>query len=1035
MLISDYAIRKPIVTTVVMIALVTFGIAALLRLPTDEFPEIAPPIVSIAVPYPGAAPGVVEREVVDRIEEAVQAIAGVDRVRSTSLDGYAVLVVEFAFEKDPVQATQDVRDRISAIRAELPPEMEEPILTRFDPQDLPIVSLALSSDTLSQAALTQLADPTIRRRLTTIPGVADVTVIGGAERELTVELRPGALEAAGVGIADVVRVLGAENLAAPVGRLLRGPTERTLRLAGRPADPAEFEQLVVARANGRVVRLGEVADVRVGTEEPRSAAFYGGQPAVGIDIKKALGYSTTEVADAIRARVRELLDELPAGTRLDIVRDAGVRVGRSVADVQRTLLEGAALTVLVVFVFLRSWRSTVITGLALPVSVLASFIAVWLVGFTLNTMSLLGLSLSIGILIDDAIVVRENIVRHMEGGRDHAVAAREGTSEIGLAVTATTLAIVVVFVPIAFMGGIAQQWFAPFALTIACAVLVSLFVAFSLDPMLSAVWEDPEALGHRTWLSRKLEVVDRGLAWTTARYRRVISWTLRHRAITLLLALATFVGALALPATGVIGSAFFPDTDRSEIELAIETPVGSSLAFTSSKVQEIARITRRHPEVAYTYATIGGQTGEVDEAAIYLRLVPKADREVSQQEVTRRLRQELAAVSGVTAYVPSGFGGQKQIQLQLTGPDLDELDRIATEVARRIRDLPGVTDVGLSSKGRRPELAIVPDRAAAGVIGVSVADLAQALRAGFAGVDVGDWIDPAGRARDVMVRLEPAARERPEDLASLPVRTADGAAVPLAQVARLEEGLAPAQIEHLDGERVVTVGANTEGRPLSAVGAEIEAALGDLALPPGYGRLVGGEAEDQAEVFGRILGALAVAVLLMYLVLVLQFGSFVDPLPIMASLPLSLIGVMLAMLVTGSTLNLMSMIGVILLMGLVAKNAILLIDFAKRAVRAGRSRPDALVEAGAVRFRPIVMTSVAIIAGMLPVALGHGEGGDFRAPLGRAVIGGVITSTVLTLLAIPTFYDLTASVRDRLLARLRRQRLRLRLGTRDLGEG
>jgi hydrophobic/amphiphilic exporter-1 (mainly G- bacteria), HAE1 family len=1035
MLISDYAIRKPIVTTVVMIALVTFGIAALLRLPTDEFPEIAPPIVSIAVPYPGAAPGVVEREVVDRIEEAVQAIAGVDRVRSTSLDGYAVLVVEFAFEKDPVQATQDVRDRISAIRAELPPEMEEPILTRFDPQDLPIVSLALSSDTLSQAALTQLADPTIRRRLTTIPGVADVTVIGGAERELTVELRPGALEAAGVGIADVVRVLGAENLAAPVGRLRRGPTERTLRLAGRPADPAEFEQLVVARANGRVVRLGEVADVRVGTEEPRSAAFYGGQPAVGIDIKKALGYSTTEVADAIRARVRELLDELPAGTRLDIVRDAGVRVGRSVADVQRTLLEGAALTVLVVFVFLRSWRSTVITGLALPVSVLASFIAVWLVGFTLNTMSLLGLSLSIGILIDDAIVVRENIVRHMEGGRDHAVAAREGTSEIGLAVTATTLAIVVVFVPIAFMGGIAQQWFAPFALTIACAVLVSLFVAFSLDPMLSAVWEDPEALGHRTWLSRKLEVVDRGLAWTTARYRRVISWTLRHRAITLLLALATFVGALALPATGVIGSAFFPDTDRSEIELAIETPVGSSLAFTSSKVQEIARITRRHPEVAYTYATIGGQTGEVDEAAIYLRLVPKADREVSQQEVTRRLRQELAAVSGVTAYVPSGFGGQKQIQLQLTGPDLDELDRIATEVARRIRDLPGVTDVGLSSKGRRPELAIVPDRAAAGVIGVSVADLAQALRAGFAGVDVGDWIDPAGRARDVMVRLEPAARERPEDLASLPVRTADGAAVPLAQVARLEEGLAPAQIEHLDGERVVTVGANTEGRPLSAVGAEIEAALGDLALPPGYGRLVGGEAEDQAEVFGRILGALAVAVLLMYLVLVLQFGSFVDPLPIMASLPLSLIGVMLAMLVTGSTLNLMSMIGVILLMGLVAKNAILLIDFAKRAVRAGRSRPDALVEAGAVRFRPIVMTSVAIIAGMLPVALGHGEGGDFRAPLGRAVIGGVITSTVLTLLAIPTFYDLTASVRDRLLARLRRRRLRLRLGTRDLGEG
>jgi HAE1 family hydrophobic/amphiphilic exporter-1 len=1031
MLISDFAIRKPIVTTVVMIALVAFGIAALLRLDTDEFPEVTPPIVSIAVPYPGAAPGVVEREVVDPIEEAVQSISGVARLRSTSLDGYAVLVVEFDFEKDPVQATQDVRDQLSAIRAELPPEMEEPILTRFDPQDLPIVSLALSSEELSQAALTQLADPAIRRRLAALPGVADVTVVGGAERELTVELRPGALAAAGVGIADVVRVLGAENLAAPVGQLRRGPTERTLRLAGRPEDPAGFEQLVVARANGRVVRLGEVAEVRIGTEEPRSAAFYEGRPAVGIDIKKALGYSTTEVAGAIRARVRELAGELPAGTRLDIVRDAGVRVGQSVTDVQRTLLEGAALTVLVVFVFLRSWRSTIITGLALPVSVISSFIAVWLFGFTHNTMSLLGLSLSIGILIDDAIVVRENIVRHMEGGRDHVVAAREGTSEIGLAVTATTLSIVVVFVPIAFMGGIAQQWFAPFALTIACAVLVSLFVSFSLDPMLSAVWEDPEALGRRTWLSRKLEVFDRGLEWTIARYRRVISWTLRHRAITLLIALATFLGALALPATGVVGSAFFPVTDRSEIELAVETPAGSSLAYTSRKVQEIARLARRHAEVAYTYTTIGGQTGAVDEAALYLRLTPKADRDASQQEVEQRLRRELAAVSGVTAYVPSGFGGEKQIQLQLTGPDLDELDRIAAEVARRIRGLAGVVDVGLSSKGRRPELAIVPDRDAAGVIGVSVAELAQALRAGFAGVDVGDWIDPAGETRDVTVRLDPEARERPEDLASLPVRTADGTAVPLAQVARLEEGLAPAQIEHLDGERVVTVGANTEGRPLSAVNAEIEAALGDLALPPGYRRLTGGETEDQAEVFGRILTALAVAVLLMYLVLVIQFGSFIDPLPIMASLPLSLIGVMLAMLVTGSTLNLMSMIGVILLMGLVAKNAILLVDFAKRATTAGRSREEALVEAGAVRFRPIVMTSLAVIAGMLPVALGHGEGGDFRAPLGRAVIGGVITSTVLTLLAIPTFYDLIANGRDRLLARLRRRRLR----TRDLGEG
>ena len=447
MVISDFAIRKPVVTTVVMIALVVFGIAALLQLKTDEFPEVTPPVVSVAIPYPGAPPAVVEREVVDPIEEGVQAISGVKKLRSTSLDGYAVLVIEFEFTKDPQQATQDVRDKISALRDTLPVEMKEPILTRFDPADLPIVSLTLSSDRPDPAALTQLADPGIKRKLTALSGVADVTIVGGVARELSIDVRPDALAASGVGIADIVRALESENLAAPVGRLTAGSTERTIRLSGRPRDPRELAQLVVSRAGDRVVRLGDIAEVRDGSAEPRGAAFYQDRSAVGIDIKKALGYSTTDVADRIRAQVAQLSRELPAGTRLDIVRDAGTRVENSVTDVEHTLLEGAALTVLVVFVFLRSWRSTVITGLALPVSVIASFVAVRLWGFTLNTMSLLGLSLAIGILVDDAIVVRENIVRHMESGRDHLRAAREGTSEIGLAVTATTLSIVVVFVP------------------------------------------------------------------------------------------------------------------------------------------------------------------------------------------------------------------------------------------------------------------------------------------------------------------------------------------------------------------------------------------------------------------------------------------------------------------------------------------------------------------------------------------------------------------------------------------------------------
>ena len=1021
MLISDFAIKKPIVTTVMMLVIVVFGMAALTQLETDEFPEVAPPVVSITVPYPGAAPGVVEREVVDPIEEAVQGISGVDKMHSTALDGFAIIIVEFDFEIEPVVATQEVRDAISEIRGDLPTEMEEPVLTRFDPQELPIVSLTLSSTELDPGALTRLADPTIERALTSLSGVADVTIVGGLERELTVEVRPEALAAAGLTVADITRVLAAENLEAPVGRLEQGPTERALRLRGRVQTPEEFAEIIVSRTDARLVRLGEVAEVRDGTEEARSAAFFNDRTAVGIDVKKSRGYSTTDVAERIRARVTELQRELPAGTRLDIVRDAGTRVAESVSDVQRTLLEGAALTVLVVFVFLRSWRSTVITGLALPVSVIAAFVPVWLWGFTLNTMSLLGLSLSIGILVDDAIVVRENIVRHLEAGRDHERAAREGTSEIGLAVTATTLSIVVVFLPIAFMGGIAEQWFAPFALTLACAVLVSLFVSFSLDPMLSAVWEDPEVMGKRSWLSRKLEVFDRAIDRVTLRYRTVISWSLRHRLVTVGIAIASFVAALALPAVGLVGTSFFPETDESEFQLNIETPPGSSLAYTRGKVLQIAALARAHPEVEYTYATVGGVTGEVDEGTVFVRLSPKAARSRSQQEVMRALRAEVARIAGVNTWVPQGFGGERQLQLQYVGPDAKVLNEIASETARRIREIPGVVDVGLSSKGQRPELAIQPDRALAGAVGVSVADLAASLRPAFASVDIGDWVDPTGQTRDVVVRVAPSARELPRDVATLPIRTVTGASVELTQIAQLVDGLAPALIEHLDGRRVVTVAANVEGIALSAANAAIDESLRDVRLPPGYERIVGGQTEDQTEVFGRMFVALGIAVVLMYFVLVLQFGSFIDPIPIMASLPLSLIGVMLALLATGSTLNLMSLIGMILLMGLVAKNAILLIDFAKRATRGERTREEALVEAGAVRFRPIVMTSVAVIAGMIPVAIGGGEGADFRAPLGRAVIGGVVASTILTLLVIPTFYDIVANLRDRAIRRLRRR--------------
>jgi hydrophobic/amphiphilic exporter-1 (mainly G- bacteria), HAE1 family len=1023
MFISDTAIKRPVLTIVAMLLFVVFGLVALVQLDTDEYPEIDAPVVVIAIPYPGASPDVVEREVIDPIEEVISGISGVDKMTSNSLDSFANIIVEFDFSKDPRLASQEVRDKISEIRNELPTEMEEPILTQFDPADRPIMSLTLSSPGLNGAELTRIADPDITRRLRAISGVASVDLVGAIERELVVEIRPRDLQATGVSVAQVVQALQSQNLASPVGRLAGQLDERTIRLKGRLDSPADFKQLVVSQQKGRVIHLGDLADVRDSTEEPRSFAAYNDEAAVGIDILKSTGFSTTAVAEQIRTRVTDIQRTLPAGVTLRVVTDAGVRVEDSVEGVQQALIEGAALTVAVVFLFLNSWRSTVITGLALPVSVLASFVAVWAYGFTLNTMSLLGLSLSIGILIDDAIVVRENIVRHVEMGKAHYKAAFDGTDEIGLAVTATTLSIVVVFIPIAFLGGIAGQWFKPFGLTIVCSVLVSLFVSFSLDPMLSAYWPDPHLpMERRPLISRLLGRFNHWFDRQAERYKTVIAWALDHRFAMVSLAIATFVGALALPAMGIVGAGFVPEMDNSEFAVDIETPPGSNLAYTELKAQEVSRIARMRSEVVYVYTSIGGQGDAVDEGRVYVKLKPKHERTRTQAEVVADIRSDLVRLAGITSSISAGFNpGEKQIQLQVKGPDATELTRLAQAVATEMRNVPGAVDVALSTKGQKPELDVQLDRALAGSLGVTVGQVAQALRPAFAGIDVGDWIDPSGETRDVTIRLAPESRTVVADLESLPllVGSDNDKSIPLGQVARVTPSIGPARIDHLDRDRVIIVEANTENRALSAVvGDTMTRVQQSITFPAGYTLSQGGETEEQQEIFTQMFVAIGVAILLMYFVLVVQFGSFLEPLSIMLSLPLSLIGVMLALMITGESLNIMSMIGVILLVGIVAKNAILLIDFAKWSEEAGMHRREALIQAGRVRLRPILMTTFALVAGMVPVALGSGEGGDFRAPLGITVIGGVVTSTVLTLLVIPTVYEILADTRDWLGARL-----------------
>jgi HAE1 family hydrophobic/amphiphilic exporter-1 len=1072
MIISDFAIKRPLITVVTMVALVIFGLASLLRLKTDEFPDVAPPWLTVGVVYPGASPEVVESEVLKPVEEQIGSIAGVKRIMGKAYDGYSMLMIEFFYDKDLNVASQEVRDAISAIRADLPVEMKEPIVNKFNDTDRPIISLALSSSVLSPPELTRLADPGITRELRAIPGVADVQIFGKVERELTVEVDPHRLQAANVSVAQVVQALQSQNLAAPVGRVNGALDERAIRLRGRLENPAEFENLIVADRNGQVIRLGQVATTKDATEEPRTLAIYNGQEAIGIDVKKSKGYSTTDVAARVRARLEQLEQTLPKGTKIDLVKDSGTRVTAAVKNVEESLILGAVLTVLVVFLFLNSWRSTVITGVALPISVLASFIAVWALGFNLETMSLLGLSLAIGILIDDAIVVRENIVRHVEMGKDHFTAAHDGTDEIGLAVAATTFSILAVFIPIGFMPGVGGQWFKPFALTIASSVAVSLFVSFSRDPMLSAYWPDPHKAPHeRAWITR---VLDRFNAWFNRQahnYRGVIAWALDHRVAMMIMAAMTFFASFFLPSYGLsglllaliaiaivvfglvkkrfnvviraafvlvgivgfmyvgaqafgvapkivapirtVGTAFFPEDDRAEFIMALQTPPGSNLEYTRLKAEEAARIARAHPEVKYTYATLGNSgTGGVDEGNIYVRTVGKGERHKSIEQLATELRAETSHMSGATISVfTSDFsGGFKQIQLQLRGQDVAALAQAADQVRAEVEKVPGAVDIGLSTKGLKPELEIELNRGVAGSMGLTVGQVAQSLRPAFAGIDAGYWIDPTGKSRKVTVRLTPESRQRASDLTQLPmvVLGSNGpTTMPLGQVATVKEGLGPAIIDHLNREPVVTVELNTAGRAAGDVTADIESRLQKMQLPAGVHYTIGGDAESQAEVFGQIFSALGLAVLLMYLILVMQFGSFVDPLAILMSLPLSLIGVMLSLAFTGMTINIMSLIGVILLMGIVAKNAILLIDFAKWA-REERGLPlrDALIEAGAIRLRPILMTTFALIAGMIPVALGNGEGAQFRAPLGVAVIGGVITSTFLTLLVIPTGYEI-----------------------------
>jgi HAE1 family hydrophobic/amphiphilic exporter-1 len=1016
MFLSDFSVKRPVAMIVIIIALMGLGLLALTKLRVNQIPDVEQPILVVTIVYPGASPETAEREVINRIEKSIQTISGVDRVAATAREGSAQFVMFFNFDKNMIEAADEVRNAIGTVRHKLPTEIREPVITRLDPSAQPIMQLALSSKALSHAAISRLAEDDLADRFRGITGVATVNVNGALRRELSVLLHAEKLREFEISVTEVVNALRAQNTTAPVGKVRGALEDQSIRLVGRIESPAQFEQMVVRRRGEQIVRLGQVATVVDGFAEVTGHSVRNGNPNVGLSITRSRDASTVSVADEVRKLVAEVGKTLPAGTTLEVTQDGGKDAQNSLNNVVHALVFGAGLTVFVVYMFLNSWRSTLITALSLPTSVIAAFIAVWLCGFSLNFMSLLGLSLAIGVLIDDAIVVRENIVRHMERGADRRTAALKGTAEIGLAVAATTFAIVAVFVPVAFIPGVTGEWFRPFGLTVVASVLVSLFISFTLDPMLSAYWGDPP--GHheapKTGISLLLQRFNLWFDRQADRYGLVIAWALHHRTWMFLLAFASFALAIFLAATKV-GSSFLPTSDYGVIAIDVRTPASSSLAYNKLKVEAAATLARTLPETKATNSNVNATGGR-----IYVDIGKVWERRRKLSEVAQDLRAQTARLVGAEYVVLEdlNMGAQKPVQIRFTGTDSRKLLEITNDFMGKLRQVPGAVDVGLSEQDPQDELKIELDRGLANSLGISVADAAQALRVAFAGVEVGDWVDPNGETRDVSVRLAPEDRVDASNIERLPIAiSGTNRIVPLDQIATVTIGKAPSQIQHSDGKRTISVSANAQGRSPGEVTADALRIARAIPFPPGYGLELAGASRDQQEVFRNLGVALISGVALMYLVLVMQFGSFTAPLPVMVSLPLSFIGVVIALLATKNTLNLMSFIGVIMLVGLVAKNAILLLDAARAEERAGVPREDALMHAGRKRFRPILMTTFALIAGMLPVAIGVGEGGEFYRPMAVAIIGGTITSTLLTLLVIPCFYDSIEIKRDSAIAK------------------
>jgi HAE1 family hydrophobic/amphiphilic exporter-1 len=1026
MKLAEVSIRRPVFTVMMVLALVVIGGFSYLRLGVDRFPRVDFPIATVTTTLPGASPEEVETQITKRVEEAVNTIEGIDELRSITVEGVSQVIVTFALERDVNVAAQDVRDRVSRILKNFPEGTDPPIIEKLDADASPIMSLAVSGPR-DLREVTEIADKQLKEMLESTSGVGQIRLVGDREREIQIYFDPKKLAAYGITIPQLRRALASQNVEIPGGRIDLGSREVTVRTLGRISRVEDFKNIIIVERDGVPIRFCDIGAVVDAFEEPRTLARLDGKPAVILEVRKQSGANTVAVVDALKQRLEQLKNTLPPDITVRVIRDQSEYINSSFEAIRDHLIEGGILAAMVVLVFMWNWRSTIIAGLAIPTSIIATYGLMYAADFTLNAQTMLALALMIGIVIDDAIVVLENIYRHIEEKRKPPMlAAKEATSEIGLAVMATTFSLAVIFLPVAFMSGIVGRFMKSFGLTSAFSILVSLFVSFTLTPMLCSRFlkrRQSEGKKHRgtskeTWFYSPME---RSYLW-------MLDWSLRHR--WTVVGIATLIILSSVPLGMAVGKDFIPFEDESQFEITIRAPEGTSLQGMDDLMQQIEQAVRALPGVISILTTIGGGSQQrVNNGALYVRLVDLGERDYTQFDAMAQARRRLkkypdlrVSVQNVATISGGGFRSAA-MQYTLQGPDLNKLAAYSDRLQNFLRSIPGVVDVDSTLETGKPEIGIEIDRERAAALGVSVEDVARSLRTVYEGDDrVTQPFREGDELYEVRLRVAPEFRNDQKVIGALYVPSSSGQNVPLSNVVKVSERTGPAQIERYNRQRQLTLLANIEGTQtsLGVLLDQLQAEIDRMNLEPGYFSAPTGRSRELGRAAQNFLIAFVLSVIFMYMILAAQFESFVDPVTIMVSLPLSVPFALLSLFVANETLNIFSAVGLLLLFGIVKKNSILQVDHTNALRRQGLSRFEAIMQANRDRLRPILMTTITIVAGMLPMAFSYGPGSALRRPVSIVVIGGQSLCLLITLLAIPVVYTLFDDVEQKIKGLLRR---------------